>query len=581
MANLEKQYRRHSLLQFFLALALLIIINVLANARFGTTTLYGALDLTEDKRFTLTDNTVDQLLQLEEPLLVRVLLDGDLPANYQILRQKIEETLLDFASYSDNVQFEFADPLEGDIEQVRDRQRQLQEDLGILPVTVYAASASQRQTNAVYPYAILYYGNRLRVVPFLEPALPSISEERRINQAEALLEYKLSRAIHGLTNDDKPVVGFTLSNGELPGVKTFDLVSALREDYEVGPVYLDSFATIPTDIELLVVAKPTVPFSDFDAFKIDQYIMNGGKVLWAIDAVAMDYDSLIGRNEFYPQPRSLGLEDLFFKYGFRLEPVLALDLVSTRIPIVTGTNQGKPNISLVPFPYHVMAIPEGEHPIVKNLDPVDLRFPSVISYVNDDPKVAKTLLLKSSPRSRRQRLPSPIDLDAQKYSLDQARFNEDSLALGVLLEGVFESPYANRLSRENEAILRENGMAFRRESVPTRMMVISDGDVLANEVRNGNEPLRLGENRWEKFQYANKSLMLNAIEYLINPDGVIGARGKEVKLRLIDRETARTEATWWRFLNIVAPLLLLAIFGLVFNWLRRRKYAQKASPTNE
>ncbi|MEO0732238.1 MAG: gliding motility-associated ABC transporter substrate-binding protein GldG [Bacteroidota bacterium] len=576
MPQLERQHRKQSLLQFALAVALLIIVNVLANARLGDTPLYGALDLTEDKRFTLTDNTIGQLEALEEPLFVRVLLDGELPLNYARLRDKVEETLTDFAGYTDQLEWEFADPLAGnDTEAIQDRQRQLQEDLGILPVSVFSTQgASSRSLNAVYPHAILYYGQRVTVVTFFESNLPDVSEERRINQAEALLEYNFSKAIRAITNNDKGLIGFTTGHGELPPIRTADLTSKLAANYEVGPVNLDSFAFIPQDIELLVVAKPTKEFSDFDAFKLDQYVMNGGKVIWAIDAVGMDYDSLRGRNEFYPQPRATGLDDLLFRYGVRLGPVLALDLANTQIGIVTSQGAAGPKVSMVPFPYHVKAIPRSEHPIVKNLDPLDLRFPTVIESVNDDPAVQKTVLLSSSDRSRRQRLPSPIDLDAQKYTMDLDRFDESALPFAYLLEGNFTSPYANRLSRDNAAFLRQNGMEFRGESLPTRMLVISDGDVLANPVRNGTTVLPLGNNIWEKFTYSNGAFMLNAIEYLLNPHGVIDARGKDVKLRLLDKETALAEATQWRVVNIVLPLALVGVFGVVFNWLRRRRYGQ-------
>ena len=577
MPSLERKHRNQSLIQLGLAVALLILVNILANARIGGTALYGSLDLTEDKRFTLTDNTIEQLEALDNALTIRVLLAGSLPANYERLQEKVEDLLLDFEGYTNTIEWEYSDPLSGDVEIVRERQKQLQEDYGIVPVTVFSSTtAAERSLNAVYPYAVLTYGARQRVVPFLAPALPGMSEERRINQAESLLEYNFSRAIEGLTSNDKPLIGFTVGHGELPGINTIDLVRALREDYDLGPVDLDSFAMISPDIELLIVAKPTQPFSDFDAFKLDQYVMHGGKVLWAIDAAAMDLDSLQGRNEFYPQPRDLGLDDLFFRYGFRLPPVLALDLTNTRISMVTSRGADGPNIQLVPYPYHVKAVPQGNHPIVKNLDPLDLRFPTVLEAVNDNNAVKRTTLLRTSPRSRRQRLPSPIDLDAQKYSIDLDRFNEDGLPLAYLLEGTFSSPYANRLNREYEADLRAGGIDFRATSPPTRMIVVADGDVLANERGTRDPYLPLGYNKFEKFQYANKTFMLNAIEYLLDPDGVIGARGKEVQLRLTDKEAAVANATSWRLLNIGLPLLLLAVFGLVFNYVRRRRYATKA-----
>lgn len=577
MPQLERKHRTQSLIQFGLALALLIIINVLANARIGGTSLYGALDLTEDKRFTLTDNTAEQLENLEERLTIRILLTGKLPANYERLKEKVQDLLLDFNSYTDNIEWEFSDPLSGDVEIVQQRQKQLQEDFGIVPVTVYSSvGAAERSLTAVYPYAVLTYGTRQRVVPFLAAAMPSMGEAQRINQAESLLEYNFSRAIEGLTNNDKPLIGFTQGHGELPGINTIDLVRTLREDYDLGPVDLDSFAFLSPEIKLLVIAKPTIPFSDFDAFKLDQYVMNGGKILWAIDQVAMDLDSLQGRNEFYPPPRQTGLEDMFFKYGFRLPPVMALDLSNTKIPMVTSQGADGPNIQMVDFPYNVKAIPRGEHPITKNLDPIDLKFPTVLEAVNDDPDVQRTTILQTSPRSRRKRLPSPIDVDAQKYSIDLDRFDEDGIPLAFLLEGTFKSPYANRLKQENEQTLRDNGMSFRAESLPTRMMIIADGDILSNGVGTNPAYYPLGFNRFEKFQYANKTFMLNAIEYLLNPDGVIASRGKEVRLRLTDREAAIAEATYWRVLNIGLPLLLLAIFGVVFNLLRKRRYARKA-----
>jgi gliding-associated putative ABC transporter substrate-binding component GldG len=576
MAQLERKHRTQSLLQFGLALALLVIINVLANAKLGDTPFYGALDLTEDKRFTLTDNTINQLNDLDEPLFVRVLLSGELPADFQRLADKIEETLVDFAGYNDLLEYEFADPLAGTPEQRTERQKNLADE-DIFPETVYSAeSAAERSATLVYPYAIFYYGGRTRIVPLVQASPRGFGGARRLNKAEALLEYNFSRAIEGLTNNDKPLIGFTIANGETPAANTGDLVSALRKDYEIGPVVLDSFVSLPQDIKLLIIAKPTIPFEDFEVFKLDQYVMNGGKILWAIDNIGMDHDSLQGRNEFYPLPRELGIDNLLFNYGIRMTPVLGLDLTNTKIPVVTGTSpNGQRKVELTPFPYHVMAVPQGEHPIIKNLDPVDLRFPSVLETVNDDDlNVKKTLLLKSSPRSRRKRLPSPIDLDAQKYSLDLDRFNEDGLPFAYLLEGSFKSPYANRLSQANEQALREGGLAFRKESVPTRMVVIADGDILSNAIIQGKTET-MGYNIWERFTYANKPFILNTIEYLLDPEGVISARGKDVKLRLLDREAALADSFKWQSINIIVPLVILVLFGLIFNLLRRRKYARK------
>ena len=577
MSTLEAKQRRQTYVQLALAVAVLLLINIIANARFGSTALYGALDLTEEKRFTLTDNTKRQLGEVTEPILFRVLLAGELPPGYERLRTATEALLADFAAENARIEFEFTDPLAGDPELVRQNQESMAED-GIIPVTDFEQSAGQRSVRAVYPYAVAYYGTRQRVIPLIESTLPNISTAQRLNQAESLLEYNFSRAIAALTDNIKPLIGFTLGHGELPPLATADLVSSLREDYQLGPIYLDSFATLPQEIKLLIIAKPTEPFSDFEAFKLDQYVMNGGKILWAIDNVGMDYDSLMrrDRNEVYPVERDLGqLPTLFFKYGFRLDPIFALDLLNTRIPIVTSqSGAGGPEVQLVPFPYHVLSVPQDDHPIVQNLDPIDLRFPTVIDTLDAEPGLRTTVLLRTSDRARRQRLPSPVDLDMQKFNVDLDRFREDGLPLAILTEGVFQSPYANRLSRENARVLSENGLDFRAESVPTAMIVVADGDVLSNVVTGENRVLPLGLNRWDKFQYANKAFMLNAIEYLLDPNGVIGARGKQVKLRLLDRAEVAETTGFWRAINLALPLVLLVVFGGIFAWVRRRRYAR-------
>ncbi len=572
MPPLERTYRLQSLIQFVLAVLLLVVINVLANARFGNTRLYGALDLTEDQRFTLTESTRRQLGDLEEPVYVRILLDGDLPASYQRLRTSVEETLEDFTAYTDQLEYEFVDPLTGTPDDIRQRQEAMLQD-GILPLTDYQQTAGERTTRAIYPYALVYYADRQRIVPLIQTTRPDVPIEQQLNQAGSLLEYKFTQAIDGLTDSDRPVVGFALGNGELSNLQSADFVSELRKNYEIGPVYPDSFATLPQEIDLLIVAKPTVPFTDFQAFKLDQYVMNGGKVIWAIDAVAMDFDSLRQTGEAYPESRTTGLDELFFKYGFRLGNQLVLDLVNTPIPIATSQGQAGPKVSLVPFPYHVLALPVGDNPIVQNLDGVDTRYPTLIELVGGSTKARETVLLASSDHSRRQRLPSPIDLDAQKFSVDLDRFNEKNLPIAVLLEGTFDSPYANRLSRENEQLLRRNGGQYRSTSVPTNMLVISDGDVLANNVNSRGEVGFLGLNPYSKIPYANKDFMLNAVEYMLNPDGVITSRSKQVKLRLLDQNQALAEAGYWRLLNLALPLGVLAIFGFVFNLIRRRRYA--------
>ena len=573
MPAYERIHRRQALLTFLVGLAALVVINVLAGSRLGDTRLYTALDLTEDQRYTLTEPTRRQLTELREPVYIRVLLEGELPADYQRLRDRVAETLEDFRTYTDYLQYEFADPLAGSAEEVRQRQEAMFDD-GIVPLTDYQQTAGERTTRAIYPYLLVYTEDRQRIVPLLEAARPDVSIAEQLNQAESLLEYQLSRAIAGLTATDRPVIAFTRDHGELPNAQFADLVSELRKDYEIGPLYLDSVSLVPDQIDLIVVAKPTLPFSDTAAFQLDQFVMRGGKIVWAIDAVAMDFDSLRATGEAFPQLRALGLENLFFRYGFRLGNQLVLDLANSPIPIATSQGPNGPQVNLVPFPYHVTALPAANHPIVDHLDAVDLRYPTLLEPVGSSEAAQTTTLLSSSTNARRQRLPSAIDLDAQKFSVELERFNEANLPLAFLIEGTFTSPFTNRLGRGQQELLERAGQAYRAESVPTAMVVISDGDVLANSVTRRGEVGTLGINRFSGIPYANKTFLLNAISYLLDPNGSITSRGKQTTLRLLDRSRAQSEATYWRVLNVVVPLVALLVFGLLSTYLRRRRYAR-------
>ena len=569
----ERTQRRRALLTLLAGVAALLLVNVLAGSRVGDTRLYAALDLTEDQRYTLSPQTREQLTGLDQPVYIRILLAGELPANYDRLRSRIAETLEDFSGYTDYLQYEFADPLSGSAEEIRQRQEAMYQD-GIVPLTDYQQSAGERTTRAIYPYALIYTEAQQRIVPLLAAARPDMLVAQQLNQAESLLEYNLTRAIAGLTDPARPVIAFTRGNGEVANAQFADLVSELRKDYEIGPLYLDSVNLVPEQIDLIVVAKPTLPFSDTAAFQLDQFVMRGGKVLWAIDGVAMDFDSLRATGEALPQARTTGLEDLFFRYGFRVTDQLVLDLANSPIPIATSQGPTGPKVSLVPFPYHVTALPTGGHPIVRNIDAVDLRYPTFLEQVGDTQQIKRTLLLSSSNRARRQRLPSAIDLDAQKFSVELDRFDEADLPLAYLLEGSFSSPYANRLGQDLQQLLDNRGTDYRATSPPTAMIVISDGDVLANSVSSRGEVGTLGINPYSGIPYANKTFMLNAISYLLDPGGIIGTRSKEVTLRLLDQNRAQAEATYWRVLNIVVPLVLLALFGLFFTFLRRRRYAR-------
>lgn len=565
--------RTQTIIQLGLGLAVVLLLNIVANSRMGGRPLYGALDLTEEKRYTLTPGTENLLEQQEDIIFVRVLLDGEFPAGFKRLQQAAREMLEDFRSVSPYIEFEFYNPNEGTVDEINQR-RELYQQEGILPVNLRVKGVEGTSTTSIFPYAIFYKGERSIPVNILENEVPGVPSDVVLNNAVALLEYKFANAIQKLNQSYKEVIAFTNGQGELPPIATADLEKELRNYYEVGRLEMDSVAVIPQEISALVIAKPTRPFTEKNKFKLDQYVMNGGKVMWLMDRVAVDLDSLQGRPEFYPSTYDLNIDDLLFRYGVRLNDDLVQDLRCSRIPLATGVLGNAPQFDLFRYPYHVLALPQTNHPVVKSLEAVNFIYPSSIDISpRTKTPVDKTILLMSSDASRYQKLPVGMDFDFLRYELDPTKFQRDSLVMAVLLEGTFPSMYENRLSQDNLAVLQQIGVEFRKESVPTAMIVVSDGDVAANPVRPDGSVLPLGFNIYDKYQFSNKDFLINSLEYLLDQGGIIQARGKEVRLRMLNSERAEAEASFWRILNIALPVVLLLLFGLGYYFVRRRKYA--------
>lgn len=565
--------RTQTFIQLLLGVAVVLLLNIVANSRMGGRPLYGALDLTEEKRYTLTDGTKQMLEQQEDVIFVRVLLDGDFPAGFKRLQEAAREMLEDFRSVSPYIEYEFYNPNEGSVDEINERRERYKEE-GILPVNLRVKGVEGTSTTSIFPYAIFYKGERSIPVNILENEIPGVPSDVVLNNAVALLEYKFANAVQKLNQSYKEVIAFSSGQGELPPIRTADLEKELRNYYEVGRLELDSVAVIPQEISAIVVAKPTRPFSENNKFKIDQYVMNGGKMVWLMDRVAVDLDSLQGRPEFYPSTYELNIDDLLFRYGVRLNDDLVQDLRSTRIPLATGVVGNAPQFDLFRYPYHVLALPQSNHPVVRSLEAVNFFYPSSIDLSpRTKTPIDKTILLMSSDAARYQKLPIGMDFDFLRYDLDPTKFQRDSMVMAVLLEGTFPSMYENRLSQENMAVLQQIGVEYRAESVPNAMVIVSDGDVVSNPVRPDGSVIPLGFNIYEKYQFSNKDFLINTLEYLLDQGGIIQARGKEVRLRMLNNERAEAEASFWRILNIGLPVLLLLLFGFVYNLARRRKYA--------
>ncbi|WP_373550398.1 gliding motility-associated ABC transporter substrate-binding protein GldG [Haliscomenobacter sp.] len=571
---MSKSKKTQSLIQMGLFLGIVVFINILANARLGNFALYRSFDLTEEKRFTLTDGTKNLLRNLDEVVYVKVMLDGKLPAELKRLRASTIDILDDFRGQSSLVDYDFENPMAGKPEQVNARMEQLRKE-GMFPMSFTVKKGAQRDETPIFPYAIVNYKGRAYPVNLMENQDMTQSSDVVLNNAVSLLEYKIANAIQKLQETNKPNVAFTMGHGEIGTNERKDFEGSLRKFCNTGTLFLDSVTSISPEISALIVAKPLRPFSEKDKFKIDQYVMGGGKILWLLDMVRMDKDSLFAHPEYIPGDYQLNLDDLLFRYGVRVQPNLVLDLQCSPIWIATGKQGTQQQRQPIAFPYHILTLSNPDHPVSKSVAPVNLLFASTIdTAIRTKTPVKKTALLSTTPRTRLQYLPARLGLDFLRY-IDPEKFNKGPQVVAVAMEGTFPSMYENRLTPEMVSGLTQLGLQYKSVSVPTRQIVVSDGDVAKNKYLPTREQVvPLGYNDVENFIYANKEFLQNAVEYLLDKNGIIAARGKEVRLRMLDTTRAQDEKTWWQLVNIVFPLLLIALFGFGYSWWRKRKYAR-------
>ena len=565
-----KGQARKDFLNFGLLVAVIIALNVVGNY------VYNIWDFTEEKRYTLTDATLEFLENVDEVVYVRVLLDGNLQSGFKRLRQSTLETLKDFRSINPSIEFDFEDPTSGGREKSEARKEELG-DVGIYPTSLRVEGDNETTEKLIYPYAILNMGDRSIAVNLLEAQGVGIKDEEALNNSVSLLEYKLADAIQKLATPEKPNILLTTGNGELRPEQTAALEGLLKSNYDVGRIDLDEIPVIGEELDLLIVAGPTEEISLRNQFLIDQYMMNGGKVLWMIDYLNASLDSIRKFGNHLPDIYPIGIEDMLFKNGVRIQPNLILDLESTRIPQVIGEQGGKVQQELISYVYHPLVGARSEHPIVKSIDRVNFFFPSTIDTIQTKTKIHKTILLSSSAYSRFQVAPMRMNFEMLRYKSDESKFNKGPQPIAVLLEGEFESFFNNRVSEAMSSMLTSNGQEFKSLSEKTKMIVISDSDFIKNLYDPGSGRIsELGFNKYEQFTFkGNQQFVFNAIEYLLDENGLIEARGKDVKLRLLNKVKIQSERSYWQFLNIGLPLIFLILIGIIYNFTRKRRYSRK------
>jgi gliding-associated putative ABC transporter substrate-binding component GldG len=551
-------------------LAGVIAINYLASV------IHYRIDLTAEKRYTLSNPTKNLLRNVNDQVVIDVFLAGDLPADFRKLRNNADELLQEFREYSSSITYRFKKPGEGLDEAGKQNTLLYLDSLGIKPtnVKVQARGGESLEESLVYPAALVTYKEKTYPVNLLE-GQDITGGLQSLNNATALLEYKFAHAIQKVTQERAAVIGYLAGNGEPLSYNVYDLIErTLKPNYGFGFVPIDSVPVIPLEFDAILIVKPTTRFTERQKLKLDQYVMHGGKVIWMIDNLYAEMDSLLRtQSDFVAFDRGLNIEDLLFKYGARINQDLVQDVQCDKLPLAVGNFGDKPQLQLVPWPYFPLLSSYSDHPIAKNLNNVLSIFPNSIDTVEAE-GIKKTVLLASSDHSRSLKTPAIVSLNSVKTEDDLKTFNSRHLPIAVLLEGKFASLYSNRIAASTADSLNNiYRQPFLATGADNKMIVMSDADIAGNVVTQNEGPLTMGTNQFTKMQYANKDFIINCIEYLTNASGILSARSKTFVLRLLDPETVDDERTKWQIVNTGVPVALILIFAFIYQAIRNRKYA--------
>ena len=535
-----------------------------------TQSIYKRFDLTSDNRYTLSAAAKETIKTVDSPLVIDVFLDGNnLPSEFRRLQTETKQLLDEFAAENNQIIYNFINPLEDDDSRERNIQQLNNRGLTPMQVTVQEAGASSQEV--IFPWALASYNNVTVKIPLVKNKMGATVQEIASSSIQHL-EYAFADGFSKLVSPKRRKIAILKGNNQLQDPYIFDFVKTLKDYYFIAPFTLDSVNTNAektlNDLkgyDLVISAKPTEAFTENEKYVLDQYTMNGGESLWLIDAVAMEQDSLYNASgKSIATTRDLNLTDFFFKYGIRVNPVLVNDLYSAQITLATGEGS-QSQFQQFPWFYSPLANPTLKHPIVNNLNLVKFDFVNQIDTLKNPTSVKKTILLQSSILSKLEGVPREISLELTTQEPNPETYSNGYQNLAVLLEGEFTSVYKNRVKP-----FKISG--DKSESPFTKMIVIADGDVIKNELgRNG--PQELGFDRWNGQTYGNKEFLLNAVNYLLDDDGLINIRSKEVAVAFLDNKKTAAEKGKWQIVNIALPLVFLAIFGWLFNYFRKKKYA--------
>lgn len=533
----------------------LFVLNILNQS------FYKRFDLTADKRYTLSKTTKSILSTFKKPLFITVYLEGDFPSEFKRLQVETQQYLEELAAENANIKIHFKNP---------DNQREELIKRGMMPSQLTVEENGKLSEAIIFPWAEIVFEEKSTIVSLLPNAIVA-SQEEQLQKAIENLEYSFSNAINSITQKKQKSVAIITGNGELQDIYLYSFLSEVAKKHKLAKFTLDSVATNPrqtlqdiTNFDLAIIAKPTEKFTSEEKFTLDQFITNSGKTLWMLDNVQADQDSLLSTGKMLAYPRDLNLTDLLFSYGIRINTTLIKDLYAAKIALATGTIGNQTQFQNLDWFYHPLVSGNPNHSITKNVAPVRLQFANQIDTLKNN--IKKTPLLISSPLSQKVGTPTIIELQSIAEEPEEKDFVAGNQLFAVLLEGDFNSGFKNRIKPFETPIFKEN-------ATHNKMIVIADGDIGKNQILKG-QPTDLASDKWTNEQFGNKDFLLNAVDYLLDDTGLMELRNKTLKINILDKQKAFRERTFWQFLNVVFPLILLFAFGFIFNYIRKKKYSK-------
>lgn len=576
----KRNIRKNEVISLAIIVAAIIAANLLGSV------LYMRIDLTTEKRYTLSDTSKEILKNIDDYVFFRVYLEGDFPADFKKLRKETKEMLDEFRAYSRFIDYEFINPSESNNPNERTDTYKLLYQSGLNPTTLSDATRDGgSQQTIIWPCALISYREKEMPIDLLEGQNGN-SREQVIEASTRSLEFKLIDAVKTMVSRKKASVAFIEGHGELNKDEVMDITRSLSKRYNVKRISIDEKITslnrrsyesdssvlIVPNYDAIIIAKPTTSFSEKDKFIIDQYIMYGGKVLWLVDPVFATMDSLRNQSSTMGIALDVNIEDQLFKYGVRINNNLVLDYNCASIAIVTGQVGGQPQMEYYRWYYFPLLNAASENNIVSNINPVKADFASSIDATTSDIGIRKTPLLKTSDYSKTSGAPVLISLEMLKQRPSQKMFSQKGKNIAYLLEGCFESLYANRMTQQ---LLDSEEIGFKDRSIPTSMIVVADGDIIRNQfdIRRGT-PLPLGFDQYTNVTYGNKDFISNAVSYLVDGEGLLSVKSRELKIRLLDARKIQSQSTVWQVINVVGPSVVIMILGAALALTRKKKYTK-------